>query len=198
MPQLERLRGSDPFHTISFDGAFRTGSTSIWNPVPHNEWAAAEYFFSVAATALRDAQPRIIDFNYLRQDDAIVLTGDTKQTLGEWYSEPRREPVSSEPVRLDWFADIHCGSDGEAPARSMTSMYTSLQAFLIERNYSMVNAILNSARIERLPPEAIVGLLRYTFAEKNKLSRWMDFLARASAGLSARGIDPARALRGLT
>jgi hypothetical protein len=151
------------------------------------------------ATQEKQYEPfSFVVIKYRQEESTQTATGAGVEAVSDWLEKkPKAGSATSEPVRLDWFLAVHCGANQAAPPRAMTAMYVAIQTLLRSGRHSTVDAILSSVDTNKLPAEAMVGLLRYSFSEKFKLKRWNDLFRRIREALQTRGIAPDRALRGL-
>jgi hypothetical protein len=137
-------------------------------------------------------------YRYRQLNDGASVTSGTLEKVGDWFgTEPRPGTNVSKSIPLNWFKEIHSGGDTSASSQAMTDLFAGIQSLLRSSHYAVVDSIFAGADLPRIPSEAMVGLLRYSFAERTKLGQWTALLRRVADVLRARAIDPDHVLRGL-
>lgn len=132
-------------------------------------------------------------------ESGTSISGPAFKNLDLWNASGTDAHIGREQagINLEWFGQIHSGAAQPAPAKAMIACYVGVQELVRTGNYSTIDTLLAGADVNKLPPEAIVGLLRYSAASKQRLAQWHVFLEKAKAELPKRGFDYRKTLAGL-
>jgi hypothetical protein len=76
-------------------------------------------------------------------------------------------------------------------------LYKFVQQSLREGDFSIVDALFRAVEVTALPAEALVAMLRYSFAAHRKLPNWARFLESVRSELDRRKMDSQKILSGL-
>lgn len=125
---------------------------------------------------------------------SLDLSGPTLVVKAQSSSNSQRP---TKAYSFGWALDIQRGVDVAVPAAKLTDMFISIQQLLKDGNFSTLNMLLMKAKVNQMPAEGMVALLRYTFGARNHLSSWRDFLRKADAELRARNAPVGTLLQGL-
>lgn len=116
-------------------------------------------------------------------------------TLARLSGRTRRQRTKG--YSIGWVVDIQRDKNVSLSSGKLTEMYISLQQLLKDENFSAINLVLWRLDVTRMPADAMVALLRYTFGESDRISRWRDFLNRVGSELRSRRVPVESLLRGL-
>ena len=123
-------------------------------------------------------------------------TGARRETVGEWLERPVKTEVVGN-TELSWFDEIMRGSHIAVKSATMVAAYVAIQSLLERKDFAVLDSLLSSAAPKEMAPESMVGVLRYSFAARDRLRHWQPFRDEVSEELASRGINTKAVLRGL-
>jgi hypothetical protein len=132
---------------------------------------------------------------YLFLADNLQITATSKQTLGNTGGIRNFRSIPTDAVDLSW---LGAKSQDAASPESLTSLYKGIQQSLRKADYGFIDALFRAAEIPKLPAEALIAMLRYSFAGHKKITGWQRFLAAVRSELDHRGMDGNSLLAGLS
>ena len=209
MAHLASLMDLGRSQTTSSYTASQKNSSKRWNPDPlkldesmylivASGHVFNQFWGSGAAWVtypLASAAPITGDMHFVNVPDNAVVTSIKHETIGSWLDTS--EQAEPQKVELSWLDGVQSEADKPLPSSIMLDMYKSLQAIIEKNEFPVVDEIFESMNPQRMPADAIVGLLRYSFTARHRISRWDTFLKAAETELSSRNIDTSTVLRGL-
>lgn len=96
---------------------------------------------------------------------------------------------------LDWIANAK--ADDHVSDSTLGEIIEGVNNILRLKRPAEMDRILRSLPVEELAPNAIVVIARLTFALRERLYFWNQFLDRARTSLAAKGVNATTALAGL-
>jgi hypothetical protein len=96
-----------------------------------------------------------------------------------------------------WLQDLHVGPMGHLPRSALHALFRATWGLVGSGQEHQLDQALRMADVSKLPPVAIVGLLRYCARWRGRMPAWPDLLDRSWTELETRGLPVQELLMGL-
>jgi hypothetical protein len=103
----------------------------------------------------------------------------------------------SAPLSLDWVQALLQDGRQNTSQESFMNMVNGLENFLEQRNFEILDELLDSVDFSEVTPEVMVAFVRTTYQARSKLRAWPGAVQRIKSELTRRGFDSSRVLTGL-